>query len=94
MPGFWFQDSKWNPSVYSPSWKNFTEMTHTKIKNKKKNLVVEKKKLAVRGKVTTLKKKRENSLNDMVYKYPQWQQKLINAKQPKLERGHRRPQII
>lgn len=43
MPGFWFQDSKWNPSVYSPSWKNFTEMTHTKIKNKKKNLVVEKK---------------------------------------------------
>lgn len=46
-------------------------MTHTKIKNKKKNLVVEKKKLAVRGKVTTLKKKRENSLNDMVYKYPQ-----------------------
>ena len=45
MPGFWFQDGKWNPSVSFPSWKNFTEMTHTKIKNKKKNLAVEKKKI-------------------------------------------------
>lgn len=57
MPGFWFQDSKWNPSVYSPSWKNFTEMTHTKIKNKKKNLVVEKKKISCERKGYHIKKK-------------------------------------